>query len=156
MKKFLASAIVAVSVLSAGTSAFAAGDAYETDSFASPNIFQHSGDSFEGTITNNDSDDAPAFDYDYYKWTNDTGATKLFYVNLKTYQNMSLDYRIRSLATSGAGSYSNLYSETTGLKVYQVILPPGGTVAISVQSANLYQFDPNVKYIISLSNVPWF
>lgn len=155
MKKLLASAIVAVSVLSAGTSAFAYGNAHEPDSPSSPNIFQSSVDDFDGTINNNVDAEVDPFDLDYYQWTNDTGNFKSFFVNFDTYQNRDLDYRIRSIGVTGVGSSMSRVSYSTGKETWHVYLAPWEKVTIQVGSSSLYKFDPNVKYVISLGERPW-
>ncbi|SCW58442.1 hypothetical protein SAMN04487970_101776 [Paenibacillus tianmuensis] len=150
LKSILLSATVAVSLLSASSSAFALGDAKEPDSFNDPNVFSGISDAFEGTIV---LDPDKGMDFDYYKWTNDTGQDKSFFVNFDTYQNRSLDYMIREIDVGGS---SNRISSETGREVWQIYLRAGETLRIKVGARNALQIDPNVKYVISLGNNPWF
>lgn len=153
MKKLLASALVAVSVFTAGSSVFAYGTAREPDSFYSPNIFLDTVDWFEGTIVNDV--DAGVFDLDYYQWTNDTGSYQSFYVNFDTFENRNLDYMINSIGTSGVGSQAKRLSYSTGKSTWHVFLAPGGRLDVQVGSSTMRKFDPNVKYVISLGQYPW-
>jgi hypothetical protein len=155
LKPILLSLTVAASVLISSTSAFAYGNAIETDSASAPNVFSGYSDDFEGTINNNVSDENSSYDFDYFKWTNDTGSSKTFFVNFDTYQNRSLDYRIHSIGTTGSGSGHYRVSYGTGKETWQVLLAPGETLTVKVGSASLYKFDPNVKYIISLGSTAW-
>ena len=153
MKKFLASAIVAVSVLSAGTSAFAAGPSNEGATYEAPNYFAGIYDFYDGVIDNEETGEL-AFDQDYFQWTNNTGAYKDFFVNLDTYQNRSLDYKFAYVQTSGVGSSAQQYFYDTGRLSWRILLAPGGTLKVAVRSSNLVAFDKFVKYRISLHDYP--
>ncbi|MZQ82744.1 hypothetical protein GQF01_11590 [Paenibacillus sp. 5J-6] len=154
MKKFKTLALtftVATSVLLSGTSAFALGTANNNDSSASPNVFSGSSDSFDGTI-----DNSVDKDFDYYKWVNDTGSAKSFYVNFDTYENRSLDYRINSIGVSGIGAAATRVSVATGREAWLVYLPAGERLTVQVTSATFSNYDPTKKYVISLGSSPWF
>ncbi|SDC25222.1 hypothetical protein SAMN02799630_00917 [Paenibacillus sp. UNCCL117] len=158
LAKVLMTGIVASSLIFSAQSVFAYGTPAEPDSSSSPNYFSGIGDWFEGTIVNVEGDDYFIRDTDYFRYVNNTGQTMAFYVKLSTFENPSLDYVIRSIGTSGPSypiaTYSQVHKET-GKEVWYVSLPAGHTLDIQVQSNTFFDFDPDVKYSIQLSDTPW-
>ncbi|MBH0332044.1 hypothetical protein ABH14_20190 [Brevibacillus brevis] len=153
LKKLISTLGLTTCLLSMSSSAFAMGDAREPDSFDSPNYFQGIGDSFEGTFYKSYPDPNIPMDHDYFQWTNNTGEGKAFYLHFDTYQNRSLDYQIRDMSFSGSG---NRVFKDTGREAWYIYLPAGGTLRIHVSSQDAIRVDPNVKYIIALSERPWW
>jgi len=153
LKKLISTLGLTTCLLSMSSSAFAMGDAREPDSFNSSNYFQGIGDSFEGTFYKSYPDPNIPMDHDYFQWTNDTGQGKAFYVNFDTYQNRSLDYMIRDMSVGGP---THQVFKDTGRESWYVYLPAGEKIKIHVSSQDAIRVDPNVKYIISLSERPWW
>jgi hypothetical protein len=158
LSKLFTAGIIASSLVFSAQSAFAHGTAVEPDSYSSPNYFNYIGDWYEGTIVNIDGNDFMYRDTDYFRYVNNTGQTNSFYVKLNTFDNPSLNYVIRSMATSGntspIGTFSQIHKEP-GKEVWYVSLPAGHTLDVQVQSNTFFDFDPNVRYLIQLSNTPW-
>ncbi|MBH0332036.1 hypothetical protein ABH14_20145 [Brevibacillus brevis] len=153
LKKLISTLGLTTCLLSMSSSAFAMGDAREPDSFDSPNYFQGIMDSFEGTLYKSYPDFEKPMDHDYFQWTNDTGQGKAFYINFDTYQNRSLDYMIRDMSLNGT---ANRVFKDTGRETWYVYLPAGEKIKIHVSSQDAIRVDPNVKYIIALSERPWW
>ncbi|MFA4135198.1 MULTISPECIES: hypothetical protein [unclassified Brevibacillus] len=153
LKKLISTLGLTTCLLSMSSSAFAMGDAREPDSFDSPNYFQGIGDSFEGTFYKSYPDFERPMDHDYFQWTNDTGQAKAFYINFDTYQNRSLDYQIRDMSVGGP---VHQVFKDTGRETWYVYLPAGEKIRIHVSSQDAIRVDPNVKYIIALSERPWW
>ncbi|MCM3141626.1 hypothetical protein [Brevibacillus sp. MER 51] len=149
LKKLISTLALTTCLLSMSSSAFAMGDAREPDSFDSPNHFQGIMDSFEGTLSKPEY----GMDHDYFQWTNDTGQGKAFYINFDTYQNRSLDYMIRDMSVGGT---ANRVFKDTGRETWYVYLHAGEKIKIHVAAQDAIRVDPNVKYIIALSERPWW
>ncbi|WP_221834189.1 hypothetical protein, partial [Priestia aryabhattai] len=82
-----------------------------------------------------------------------TGQGKSFYINFDTYQNRSLDYQIFEIDHNGQ-AYQVF--KDTGRETWFVYLPANGDLRIKVGAQDAIRVDPNVKYIISLSERPWW
>ncbi|TQK73522.1 hypothetical protein FB479_102151 [Brevibacillus sp. AG162] len=149
LKKLISTIGLTTCLLSMSSSAFAMGDAREPDSRDSPNYFQGIIDSFEGTIAKQEY----GMDQDFFRWTNNTGQGKTFYINFDTYQNRSLDYQIFEIDHNGQ-AYQVF--KDTGRETWFVYLPANGDIRIKVGAQDAIRVDPNVKYIISLSERPWW
>ncbi|NQF15747.1 hypothetical protein HPY31_17710 [Brevibacillus sp. HB1.3] len=103
------------------------GDDREPDSQDTPNYFQGIVDSFEGTIAKQKY----GMDQDYFRWTNNTGQGRSFYINFDTYQNRSLDYQIFEVDHNG-----QVYQvfKDTGRETWFVYLPANGDLRIKVRA----------------------
>jgi len=87
-KKITIMTLLAMLLLSISvSSAFASGNVKKTSSPSNPNVFYGVGDFFTGTLSSYS-------DIDYFRWHNDTGNDKTYFLYLFNLDNPELDYQI--------------------------------------------------------------
>ncbi|WP_147310128.1 hypothetical protein [Cohnella phaseoli] len=147
MRKIAMTLLVFVMIVAGSSSAFAA-TAMEPDSSSNPNIFYAPNDYFTGTISSYS-------DTDYFRWTNDTGSAKTYWVYLYNLDDPSLDYWIYSVSASGSspGSFSQ-YFDQMGRECWTVYVPANSVLNVEVRASDPSKVNPTSRYEIVLRSVP--
>lgn len=147
MRKIAMTLLAFVMIVAGSSSAFAA-TAMEPDSSSNPNIFYAPNDYFTGTISSYS-------DTDYFRWTNDTGSAKTYWVYLYNLDDPSLDYWIYSVSVSGSspGSFSQ-YFDQMGRECWTVYVPANSVLNVEVRASDPSKVNPTSRYEIVLRSVP--
>lgn len=146
--KALKAIVLSAAILSASTFGLGSAEASGLIAEGTVGVFSGIGDWYQGKID-------VAGDTDDFRWTNDTGVAKTFFINFDTIDDRSYDYFIRSVGVTGFGA-SNKISWGTGYESWQIYLPAGETLTINVGAFQPNTFSSTVKYEISLNTTPWF
>lgn len=146
MKKIAMTMFAAFMLTTGATSVFAFGNAFEPDSQSNPNVLVGPGDYFYGTI--------PDFsDTDFFRWHNDTGSDKTYFVYLQNIDNPALDYRVNAISIGGNVPYpgnASLVFDQVGRECWAVFVPANATMDVTVRASTFFNVDPTSRYQISL------
>jgi hypothetical protein len=142
--------LLAVMLLSLGAPSAFANPPDKPGGSANPYIFYGVNDYFQDTL--------PAFsDIDYFRWHNDTGSDKSYYVYLYNVDDPSLDSQIWSMSIGGSVSYpgsASVYFDQVGRECWAVFVPANATLDIQVRAKNALLVHPTSLYEIILMATP--